>query len=246
MTPEQRKTQLEAAERRYQDEVANILDHHRVITGDGYLGRQDLIDEYCAEFNGMSKTIKEQRDIICALESGIDRKNKTIDDGGCAGLQDLIDEYGEEFNKMSKTIKDQKTVIAHREQTIERLYKSMDACRVVVREQRDMVRVLKLEVDQKDKTIDELRKLVNSTGEDRNRWMDKSRRVNEIRAERDRFKHDSEVLMGIVGIVREADIWHSSRDMGDIADALVDYLKPVSVDGGHVSAAYICHGGYDE
>jgi len=34
MTPEQRKTQLDAAERRYQDEVTNILDHHKVITCD--------------------------------------------------------------------------------------------------------------------------------------------------------------------------------------------------------------------
>jgi len=60
--------------------------------------------------------------------------------------------------------------------------------------------VLKSGVDQRDKAIDELR------------------------IERDRFKHDSEALAEVIGVVREAGVWHSSRDMGRIADILVDYL----------------------
>jgi len=121
------------------------------------------------------------------------------------------DEYGVEFGKMSRLIKDyntvmvglrqtledQKTEITHQKQTIERLYK----------------------------TIDELRKLVSSTGEDRDKWMDKSRCVNEIRAERDVLRRDSIILMGIVDIVRESNAWSSSQSMNDIADVLVDYLK---------------------
>jgi len=107
MTPEQRKTQLEAAERRYQDEVANILDHHKVITSDGYLGRQNLIDEYCTEFNGMSKTIKEQKTVIARREQTIERLYKAVDENRAV-------------------VKEQKTVIARREQTIERLYKTID------------------------------------------------------------------------------------------------------------------------
>jgi len=181
----------------------------------------------------------EQEVRIFKLQAKLNRLNERqthVSDGGCAGLQDLIDEYGEEFNKLSKTIKDQKTEIAHQEQTIESLYKATNASQAVVKEQKNIVSVLKSEVDQRDKAIDELRKLVNSTGADRDRWMDKSRHVNEIRAERDLFKHDSRVLMGIVGIVRESNAWSSSQSMNDISDVLVDYLdepKP-AIDDGHV------------
>jgi len=154
----------------------------------------------------------------------------------CAGLQDLIDEYGTEFNKMSKMIKLQKTEIAHQEQTIESMYKSTDARQAAVREQKNIVSILKSAVNQRDKTIDELRKLVNSTGADRDKWMDKSRRVNGIRAERNQFKHDSEVLAEVVGIVRESNAWSAYQTFYDIADVLVDYLgepKP-TIDDGHV------------
>jgi len=123
MTPDRHNieiTQLDDAERRYQEEVADILDHHKAITSEGYAGRQDLIDEYCTEFNDMSRTIKDQKDIISALESGVDI---------AAGLQKKVDSLDEHAGVKDtvialamKRIAEQKTTLTERHNRISTLH----------------------------------------------------------------------------------------------------------------------------